>query len=277
MDRGNADQDRPVERIAGLRPLVRMASIMSDSHEPPSVSSASAASSEARAPSGLEVSGFSLRPSGFRLSPLPMTTRDPLLTRSTLIRRVKDPQDGEAWSEFLDTYSGLIRRLALKAGLNEDEVQEVVHEVFIGVSRNIGGFTYNRAKCSFKHWLSQAVRWRIRDQIGRRRPVSAAAAAGVASGAGPAADADAVAAPSAFEAQWEAEWQRHLIRTASERVKARVQAKQFQIYHLHVLRELPVPEVARRLRVSRAQVYLARLRVGRVFRSELKKAQEREG
>ena len=44
---------------------------------------------------------------------------DPRPTRSSLIRRLKDACDDDAWREFYGTYGGLIRRLALKAGLRD--------------------------------------------------------------------------------------------------------------------------------------------------------------
>ncbi len=65
------------------------------------------------------------------------------------------------------------------------------------------------------------------------------------------------------------EWKQHLIEAASERVKKQVRAKQFQIFYLHVLKEIAVDEVCQRLKVSRAQVYLAKLRVGRLFRQHI--------
>jgi DNA-directed RNA polymerase specialized sigma24 family protein len=48
-----------------------------------------------------------------------------------------------------------------------------------------------------------------------------------------------------------------------------VSARQFQIFYLHVLREIPVREVARQLGVSIGAVYLAKHRVGRSWRRQL--------
>ena len=44
---------------------------------------------------------------------------------------------------------------------------------------------------------------------------------------------------------------------------------QFQIFDLHVLRGWPARDVAQTLGVSLAQVYLAKLRVGRRFKHEV--------
>lgn len=199
---------------------------------------------------------------------------DPRPTRSSLIRRLKDACDDDAWREFYGTYGGLIRRLALKAGLRDAEADEVVQEVCVNVSRNIGGFTYDRERCSFKHWLSQAVRWRIRDQLDRRRTANVPTGRDLDDPPPPEGDPLAALASFPFELEWEAEWQRHLIRTTAARVKSQVHARQFQIFHLHVLRDRPAGEVAQRLGVTRSQVYLAKLRVGRLFRREIRRVRE---
>ncbi len=195
-------------------------------------------------------------------------------TRSALLVQVKDLDDTHAWAEFCEMYGGLIRRLALKQGLTEDEADDVMQKVFVGVSRNIGDFQYDRTKCSFKHWLSQMVQWRIRDRLRERLPIEE-----------PHRDEDSTegceddgteSVIPELEAVWDAEWHRNLIEVASDRVRKQVSPKQFQIYYLHILNELPVADVVRRLHVSPAQVYLARLRVGRVFRRVVQTLQEAE-
>ena len=80
---------------------------------------------------------------------------------------------------------------------------------------------------------------------------------------------------SQFQAIWEAEWKQHRIDVAAERVKSRVSAKQFQVFFLHVLKGLSASEVVQRLKVTRTQVYLAKLRVGRLFQQELRAVRSR--
>jgi RNA polymerase sigma factor (sigma-70 family) len=206
-----------------------------------------------------------------------MPMRDSIRTHSSLLARLKDLEDEAAWKEFCDCYGKLVRRLALAAGLRRHEAEDVVEEVFIGMVRNIGGFVYDRSKCSFKSWLSQMVRWRIRDQLRKRSPIGPAVEpAGEPEGAD-AASRDGPAMDAELERIWESEWKRHLIDTAVARVKTQVSAKQFQIFFLHLLKEKPVAEVTRRLKVSRGQVYLAKMRVGKLFQKELKAEMKRSG
>ena len=74
-----------------------------------------------------------------------------------------------------------------------------------------------------------------------------------------------------LDSVWEEEWQKNLLDAAIERVKQQVTPKQFQIFDLSVLRELPVAEVTTLLKVNAAQVYLARHRVGALIKQEAKR------
>ena len=76
-----------------------------------------------------------------------------------------------------------------------------------------------------------------------------------------------------LEAIWDAEWEQYLLSRGVEAVKKHVSDRQFQIFDLYVLQERPVREVARALRVSVAQVYLAKHRVGAFLKKELKRLQ----
>jgi len=68
------------------------------------------------------------------------------------------------------------------------------------------------------------------------------------------------------------------MKAALERVKGQVSPKQFQIFHCYVIQEWDAKKVQDHLDVSIAQVYLAKHRVGSIFKKELKilEANERE-
>src|SRR4051794_13754244 len=76
-------------------------------------------------------------------------------TRESLLSRLKDWEDQASWKDFFDTYWRLIYNLARKAGLSDAEAQDVVQETILSVARNIEGFRYDPAVCSFKSWMLQ--------------------------------------------------------------------------------------------------------------------------
>jgi len=90
---------------------------------------------------------------------------DSLLTRRTLLSRLRNLDDHESWRSFFDLYWRLLYNVARKSGLDDPGAQEIVQETVISVARKIEGFNYDPAVCSFKSWMLQLTRWRIINQI----------------------------------------------------------------------------------------------------------------
>lgn len=73
-----------------------------------------------------------------------------------------------------------------------------------------------------------------------------------------------------LELIWDQEWNVHVLEVATTRVKERVTPKQYQMFYLNALKELPVKEVAERVGSTVAAVCMARHRVGRLLKQELR-------
>ena len=197
-------------------------------------------------------------------------------TRQSLLTRLKHWDDQEGWQEFFDTYWRLIYGVARQAGLNDVEAQEVVQTTVIAVAEKMksGEFHYDPARGSFKAWLLTHTQWRVSDQFRKRRQHAERH---------PELEAKTDLMESVPDENaedriarcWEDEWQSNFMQVALERVKPRVAARTFQIFLLHVRKDWPVEEVARRLGVSKAQVHLAKHRVSIMLRKELTKLSQR--
>lgn len=208
-------------------------------------------------------------------------------TRPSLLARLQDGEEQAGWQEFLDTYGRLIRGAALKSGLTEEEADDALQETALAVVKNIGGFQYDPAKCSFKSWLLLITRQRIIWQVRKREKLGVGPSAcppGVSAGGtlkrelqhgdGPRTSTiDRIPDPAFadLDAHWEDEWQENLLSAALTKVKRQVKPKQFQMFDLCALQHWPVREVARTLRVSVAQIYLARHRVSALLKKEVKR------
>ena len=212
---------------------------------------------------------------------MPERLFDPIPTRHSLLNRLKDWGDQTSWQDFFNTYSRLIYNVAVKAGLSDAEAQEVVQETVIAVARKIGEFKADPAHGSFSAWLMRLTRWRIADQW-RKRQAGAAPNLPDAGGNGPELrpdDTDSTGpmervpdpASMALDAVWHTEWEKHLMAAALERVKQQVSPRQFQMFDLHVLQNQSVQETARTLQASVASVYMAKHRVARLVKKEVRK------
>src|SRR5262245_3857521 len=105
---------------------------------------------------------------------MPDDATDFLPTRRSLLSRLKRCDDQTAWQTFFDTYGKLLYSVALKAGLTDAEAKDAVQETVIKVSKHIGQFRYDPAKCSFKSWLMLLARQRIATQFRKRAKIGQA-------------------------------------------------------------------------------------------------------
>lgn len=184
-------------------------------------------------------------------------------TRRSLILRLRDWDDQASWNDFFETYWKLIYSVALKAGLNDAEAQDVVQETIISVARYIPGFRYDPALGSFKSWLMRITRTRIADHFRKRRfekggkrfPREQAMDPGQMEAFADLGDFD-------LEAAWNEEWERHILANALAKVRESVNPVQYQMFYLHVCKGLPAREVAASLGVKLAEVYFAKYKVG---------------
>jgi RNA polymerase sigma-70 factor (ECF subfamily) len=191
-------------------------------------------------------------------------------TRRSLLTRLKNWDDHESWKDFFNTYWRLIYGVAIKAGLNDTEAQEVVQETVIAVAKQMEGFRYDPKIGSFKGWLLHTTRWRISDQLRKRRGDRGAIRRDDETSTRTAIiERIADPAGSDLEAIWELEWRRNIFAAATERVRRRVDARQYQIFDLYVVKQRPVKEITALLGVSPSQVYLAKHRIFPLVKKEI--------
>ena len=207
-----------------------------------------------------------------------MTTTDPmdlLPTRRSLLSRLKDWNQQEAWREFFNVYWRLIYDVARHAGLDDQAAQDAVQETLLTVSAEMPGFRYDPAKGSFKSWLRTITRRRVADQLrkryARREPGHV--------------DAAMTSVQAEIEAErsdtplldriWDEQWRTRLMEAAMSRVKRGVRADHWQLFELTVLQDCPLREVARSLGISTPMAYVIRHRIGKMLKNEVSRLQEK--
>jgi RNA polymerase sigma-70 factor (ECF subfamily) len=204
------------------------------------------------------------------------------MTRASLLERLKDLDDATSWNEFHRTYRDLIFSVARRAGLNETEADEVVQDTLVSVEKKIPGFIYDPAKDSFKGWLLTVTRWRILDQLEKRKGMEGqsllTSAATKVEEKTRTATVERILDPVGLDlgAIWDEEWEKKLLQAALVRIKRQVHPHHYEIYHVRVILGQPVREVARALGVNAAQVHLAKFRVGRLLKKAISQLQTRE-
>src|SRR5215212_4777258 len=196
-------------------------------------------------------------------------------TRASLLGRLKDWQDKASWQQFFETYAKLIYRVARKSGLKDQEAQDVVQETMSGVAKHMPSFQYNPALGSFKGWLLQLTRWRIIDQVDKRKSARLAPEEGetavMATTAIPLIDQLVDPASLDLDQVWEMEWEKNLFAAALARVKQKLDPAKYQIFDFYVNKEWEAEKVSEKFGVPVAQVYLIKHRVTEMLREEIKR------
>ncbi len=191
-------------------------------------------------------------------------------TRQSLLSRLKDSSDEEGWKVFFDTYWKLIYNAALKAGLTDAEAQDVVQETVLSVLKSMPRFEYDAQKGSFKAWLMRLTRWRITDQLRRRQRGVEQKRRGPGAST-ETATVERIADPVGLqlESVWDEEWEKNLMEAAIDRVKRKVDPKQYQAFDLYVFKKWPVSKVAQKLRINPGRIYLVKHRINNLIKKEI--------
>lgn len=198
---------------------------------------------------------------------------DSLLTRQTLLSRLRDLEDRESWQTFFDRYWRLIYNVARCAGLDDGHASDVVQETVLSVAQKMPGFCYDPERGSFKQWLLRITRRRIVDHQRRiyREPTKAEVS--IATLEDDDQYGEAITNPSErqIEDAWEEEWKKAIFEAALAIVRNEVNPKYYQVFDYAVLKGWPVSKVAATLDMSAAQVYLAKHRVSQAVKKRARK------
>jgi len=178
-------------------------------------------------------------------------------TRASLILRLPDAADADAWDDFIAVYAPLVYRLARRRGLQPADADDVVQDVLAAVARSVEGWLGTATRGPFRAWLLTIARNITVNALTRRkhRPL--------ASGTSDAAEMLLQQADSNgdLESQIDLEYRRELFRWAAQKVCEGVTERTWQAFWRSTIDEQSVATVAKQLEMSMGSVYIARSRV----------------
>jgi RNA polymerase sigma factor (sigma-70 family) len=190
-------------------------------------------------------------------------------TRASLLVRLRDPQDGSAWREFVDLYGPLVYGYARKQGLQDADAADLCQDVLGAVAGAVGRLDYDPRRGSFRNWLFTVVRRKLSNwrRARRNRPDGSDRAA---------TDQllEQYPGPGGAEAEWEAEWEQRLFAWACEQVRPDVSDTTWQAFWRTAMEGQPSKRVAADLGLTLTAVYLARRRVLARLKELVQSAQE---
>ncbi|MEP2775111.1 MAG: RNA polymerase sigma factor [Luteolibacter sp.] len=79
-------------------------------------------------------------------------------TSHTLIQRVKDPANEDAWKRFSEAYGEYIFAVLRKVGVGEDQAADLRQEILLKLWKQLPEFDYQPDKGKFRTWLYRIIR-----------------------------------------------------------------------------------------------------------------------
>jgi RNA polymerase sigma factor (sigma-70 family) len=187
-------------------------------------------------------------------------------TRITLLTQLRqDPSDQAGWDEFVERYGRHIFRWCRQWKLQDADAEDVTQDILVKLTHKLRAFAYDPSR-SFRGWLKTVAHHAWRDfEDSRRRARSAAG------------DSQVQELMLTLEARedlarkLEEAFDLELLEAAKVRVRLRVAPHTWEAFRQMAIEGLPVAEVAARVHLQVAMVYVAKSKVQKMLREEIEK------
>ena len=186
-------------------------------------------------------------------------------TRRSLLVRIRDPLDGQAWAQFVDLYAPLVYGFARKRGLQDADAADLTQDVLRAVAAAAGRLDYDPRRGSFRGWLFTIARNKLHDfRVGRDRQAQASGGSGMQ---------QLLEGQPAREEQalWDREYEQRLFDWAAEQVRGGFHDNTWQAFWQVAVEGRNPGEVAASLEMSVGAVYIAKSRVLARLKQQIQK------
>ena len=180
-------------------------------------------------------------------------------TRNSLLIRIRNHSDQNAWSEFESIYRPAIYRLARHQGFQDADALEIVQLVLISISKAIHQFDSERDDAKFRTWLTRIVRNAIVDrfrQANREQTVRG--------------DHSLASQIAPNEEQIDTEFRRAVFRKAADDIRNEFEQSTWQAFWKTAVEGFSCEQVAKQLGKSVGAVYTSRSRVIRRLKERVR-------
>ncbi len=193
-----------------------------------------------------------------------MSEEDKWITRKTLLLRAVNPNDEQAWNDFLDYYGRFIYYIILKMGVSSSSSDDIAQQIVLKLWKKLN--TYDSTKGSFRPWLSTVIRNAVnefyRKENRRKEDHYVEDVNGL------------VASKNDLDSMIQDEWEAYLTKEALENVKQVFSGKAVDAFILS-LEGIKNDEIAERLDITSSSVRVLKSRVKSCFINEMKKLIEK--
>lgn len=179
-------------------------------------------------------------------------------TQPTLLVRIRDARDQQAWGRFVDLYAPLVYGFLRKRGLQDADAADLTQDVLRQVAAAAQRLEYDERRGSFRGWLFTIVQNRLTDHW--RREGVREHGTGDTNAQQQLNEVPQQGDPDA-SAEWDADYQRQLFHYAASIVQQDFSSGTWQAFWKTAVEGQAGRDVAEELGMTIAAVYLAKGRV----------------
>ena len=201
-----------------------------------------------------------------------LTENDPLKTRITLLDRIRNLENEEAWREFVWLYRPLIVRFSIGWKVSPTDAEDIAQNTLVWVAARIKDYEYRPETCPFRAWLLKKVRYLISDRFREIEKICHGPDYDDEDESGfshPPLEQLPDMKSSEWDERWEKEHQRAVLEAASQIVRRQVPPKSFQAFDMNKIQGQPAEAVAQKLGMTTEAVHLAVFRVKEKLTQEI--------
>lgn len=192
------------------------------------------------------------------------------ITQPSLLVRIRDVTDDQAWHEFVDIYTPMIYRFLRKRGLQDADAGDLTQEVLRAVAASIERLDYDPRRGTFRGWLLTITRNKLYDHL--------AAQSGQARGSGDSGMQQILQAVpehnGADVSDWDHEYALRVFQYTAGLIQHEFQETTWQAFWETCVGGREIREVALSLQISVGAVYIARSRVLNRLKQEVERVSE---
>lgn len=177
-------------------------------------------------------------------------------TQASLLIRMRDSGDTDAWQQFGDVYGPVVFRFLTSRGLQEADARDVKQDVLAEVARCIASFDYCPKQGRFRNWLATVTRrqlnrfWRSHRNEKQLEP-------------------EEMGVNASSDSHWIDAWQSEVLSAAMQRVRSQVHETTWRAFEMTWLKEMPASDVSKALNMPIDLVYSAKARTLKRLETEV--------
>ena len=189
-----------------------------------------------------------------------------LATSYSLLERLHNRADHQAWHRLLSIYEPWLRGWLSRHDLQAADVEDVLQDILVVVSEKLPAFVHSGQTGAFRTWLRTILSHRVRHFLrGRRNRQAVLTPLPQADWLEKLEDAD-----SELSRRWDQEHDEQLLRRMLASIQPDFNVTTWQVFRMLVLEDQPATKVAEQFGLTPNAVYVAKSRVLSRLRTELR-------